>query len=90
MSIRFPAWYAVMLIVTVLVTVAASALCARIAGRAGFAAIRFLLAWCAVISFAVIVAGISLCRVHSTELVISILSAALSGIAACLPLSARR
>ena len=58
-SIRFPAGYAVMVIVTVLVTVAASALGARIAGRAGFAAIRFVLAWWAVISFAVTVAGIA-------------------------------
>jgi hypothetical protein len=65
-SIRFPDGYAVMLIVTVLVTVAASALGARIAGRAGFAAIRFVLAWWAVISFAVTVAGVSLGRVHLT------------------------
>ena len=62
-SIRFPAGYPVMVIVTVLVTVAASALGARIAGRAGFAAIRFVLAWWAVISFAVTVAGVSLGRV---------------------------
>jgi hypothetical protein len=79
-----------MLIVTVLVTVAASALGARIAGRAGFAAIRFVLAWWAVISFAVTVAGVSLGRVHLTELGIAILAAALAGIAVGLPLAARR
>jgi hypothetical protein len=89
-SIRFPAGYPVMLIVTVLVTVAASALGAWIAGRAGFAAIRFVLAWWAVISFAVTVAGVSLGRAHLTELGIAILAAALAGIAAGLPLAARR
>ena len=61
-SIRFPDGYAVMVIVTVLVTVAASALGARIAGRAGFAAIRFVLAWWAIISFAVVVAGVGRAR----------------------------
>ncbi len=89
-SIRFPAGYAVTLIVTVLVTVAASALGARIAGRAGFAAIRVVLAWWAVISFAVTVAGVSLGRAHLTELGIAILAAALAGMAVGLPLAARR
>ena len=89
-SIKFPDGYAVMLIVTVLVTVAASALGARIAGRAGFAAIRFVLAWWAVISFAVTVAGISLGHAHLAELGIAILAAALAGIAVGLPLAARR
>ena len=79
-----------MVIVTVLVTVAAGALGARIAGRAGLAAIRFVLAWWAVISFAVTVAGVSLGRVHLTGLGIAILAAALAGIAAGLPLAARR
>ena len=89
-SIRFPDGYAVMVIVTVLVTVAASALGARIAGRAGFAAIRFVLAWWAIISFAVVVAGVSLDRAHLTELGIAILAAALAGMAVGLPLAARR
>jgi hypothetical protein len=89
-SIRFPAGYPVMVTVTVLVTVAASALGARIAGRAGFAAIRFVLAWWAVISFAVTVAGVSLGRVHLMQLGIAVLAAALAGIAAGLPLAARR
>ena len=89
-SMKFAAGYAVMLIVTVLVTVAASALGAWIAGRAGFAAIRFVLAWWAVISFAVTVAGVSLGRVHLTELGIAVLAAALAGIAAGLPIAARR
>jgi hypothetical protein len=48
------------------------------------------LAWWAVISFAVTVAGVSLGRVHLTELGIAILAAALAGIAAGLPLAARR
>jgi hypothetical protein len=89
-SIRFSSGYPVMLVVTVLVTVAASALGARIAGRAGFAAIRCVLAWWAIISFAVIVAGVSLDRVHLTKLGIAVLAAALAGIAAGLPLAARR
>ena len=89
-SMKFPAGYAVMLIVTVLVTVAASALGAWIAGRAGFAAIRFVLAWWAVISFAVTVAGVGLGRVHLTELGIAILAAGLAGIAAGLPIAAQR
>ena len=89
-SVKFAAGYPVMLTVTVLVTVAASALGARIAGRAGFAAIRCVLAWWAVISFAVTVAGVSLGRAHLTQLGIAILAAALAGIAAGLPLAARR
>ena len=89
-SVKFAAGYAVMLIVTVLVTVAASALGAWTAGRAGFAAIRFVLAWWAVISFAVTVAGVGLDRVHLTELGIAILAAALAGIAAGLPIAAQR
>ena len=88
-SIRFPAGYPVMLIVTVLVTVAASALGARIAGRAGFAAIRFVLAWWAIVAFAVTVAGVSLGRSHLTELGIGILAASLAGMAVGLPLAAR-
>ena len=89
-SITFPAGYAVMLIVTILVTAAAGALSAEIAGRAGFAAIRFALAWWAVISFAVTVVGVSLGHAHLTELGIAILAAALAGMAVGLPLAARR
>ena len=89
-SMKFPTGYALMLIVTVLVTVSASALGASIAGRAAFAAIRFVLAWWAVISFAVTVAGVGLGRVHLTELGIAILAAALAGIAAGLPIAAQR
>jgi hypothetical protein len=89
-SIKFPHGYAVMLIVTILVTVAASALGAWIAGRAGFGAIRFVLAWWAIIGFAVIVAGVSLDHAHLTELGIAILAAALAGMAVGLPIAARR
>jgi hypothetical protein len=89
-SVEFPHGYAVMLIVTVLVTAAASALGARIAGRAGLAAIRVVLAWWAIISFAVTVAGVSLGHAHLTELGIAILAAALAGLAIGLPLAARR
>ena len=89
-SMKFAAGYTVTLIVTVLVTVAASALGGWTAGRAGFAAIRFVLAWWAVISFAVTVAGAGLGRVHLTELGIAVLAAALAGIAAGLPIAAQR
>ena len=88
-SVEFPHGYAVTLIVTVLVT-AASALGARLAGRAGLAAIRVVLAWWAIISFAVTVAGVSLGHAHLTELGIAILAAALAGLAVGLPLAARR
>jgi hypothetical protein len=89
-SIRFPAGYATMVIITVLVTVLASALGAHIAGRAGFAAIRFVLWWWAVISFAVIVTGVSLDHGHLTQLGIPILVAVLAGMAVGLPIAARR
>jgi hypothetical protein len=88
-SIRFPAGYAATVIVTILVTVLASALGARIAGRAAFGAIRFVLAWWAVISFAVTVTGVSLGRARMTELGIAILVAALAGMAIGLPIAAR-
>jgi hypothetical protein len=89
-SIKFPHGYATVVIVTVLVTAAASALGGWIAGRAGFAAIRFVFAWWAVISFAVTAAGISLDRVRLTELGIAVLAAAVAGLAAGLPVAARR
>jgi pheromone shutdown protein TraB len=89
-SIKFPYGYAVMLVITVLVTAVASAVGARIAGRAGFAAIRFVLAWWAVISFAVTVAGVSLGHAHQTDLGIAILVAALAGMVVGLPMAASR
>jgi hypothetical protein len=89
-SIKFPDGYAMTLIVTVLVTAVASALGARIAGRAGLAAIRFVLGWWAVISFAVTAAGVSLGHAPLTKLGIAILAAALAGMAVGLPLAARR
>jgi hypothetical protein len=89
-SIRFPAGYATMVIITILVTVLASALGAHIAGRAGFTAIRFVLAWWAVISFAVTVTGVSLDHTHLTQLGTAILVAVLAGMAVGLPLAARR
>jgi hypothetical protein len=89
-AIKFPAGYAVMLIVTILVTAAAGALSAEIAGWPGFGAIRFAFAWWAVISFAVTVVGVSLDRAHLTELGVAILAAAVAGMAVGLPLAARR
>jgi hypothetical protein len=89
-SVKFPHGYAAMLIITVLVTAAATALGARIAGRAAFGPIRFVLAWWAVVSVAVIAAGISLGHAHLTELGIATLAAAVVGMAVGLPLAARR
>ena len=89
-SVEFPDGYAVTLVVTVVVTAAASTLGAWLAGRAGFAAIRVVLAWWAIISFAVTIAGVSLGHAHLTELGIAILAAALAGLAVGLPLAARR
>lgn len=89
-SIRFPAGYPVTLIVTILVTVIASAVAARISGRAGFTAIRCVLAWWAIISFAVIVASVSLGHALLTELGIAILAATLAGMAVGLPLAVRQ
>ena len=89
-SIRFPAGYATMVIITILVTVLASALGAHIAGRAGFTAIRFVLWWWAVISFAVTVTGVSLDHTHLIQLGTAILVAVLAGMAVALPIAARR
>jgi len=89
-SIRFPAGYATMVFITILVTVLASALGAHIAGHAGFTAIRFVLWWWAVISFAVTVTGVSLGHTHLIQLGIAILVAVLAGMAVGLPLAARR
>src|SRR5580693_2758804 len=50
---------------------------------------RVVLAWWAIISFAVTVAGVSLGHAHLTELGIAILAAALAGLAVGLPLAAR-
>jgi len=89
-AMTFPAGYPAMVILTVLVTVLASALGAHVAGRAGFAAIRFALAWWAVASFAVTVTGVSLDHPHVTQLGVAILVAAVAGMAVGLPLAARR
>jgi hypothetical protein len=89
-SVKFPPGYTEMLIITVLVTVAASALGAWIAGHAGFAPMRFVLAWWAVISVAVAAAGVSLGHARLTDLGIAVLVAALAGAAVGLPLAARR
>jgi len=60
------------------------------ARRAGRAAIRVVLAWWAIVSFAVTVAGVSLDHPHLTGLGIAILAAALAGLAVGLPLPQER
>jgi len=89
-AVRFPHGYAVMLVVTVLVTAAACALGALIAGRAALVAIPIGLALWAVVGFAVTVAGLALGHAHLTDWGIAFLAAVLAGAVVGLPLAARR
>jgi hypothetical protein len=89
-AVRFPHGYAVMFIVTVVVTAVACALGALIAGRAGMAGITIGLAVWAVIGLAVTLAGSSLGHPHLTQWGIALMAAALAGAAVGLPLAARR
>jgi hypothetical protein len=90
-AVTFLHGYAVMLVVTVVVTAVACALGALIAGRAGLVAIPIGLAVWAVIGFALIIAGLSLGHhAHLTDWGIALLAAALAGAATGLPLAARR
>jgi hypothetical protein len=87
----FPHGYAVMLVVTVVVTAMACALGALIAGRAGVVAIPIGLAVWAVIGFALIIAGASLGHhAHLADWGIALLAAVMAGAAIGLPLAARR
>ena len=89
-AVRFPHGYAVMFIVTVVVTAVACALGALIAGRAGMVGITIGLALWAVIGLAVTLAGASLGHTHLTQWGIAFMAAALAGAAVGLPLAARR
>ena len=90
-AVTFPHGYAVMLVVTIVVTAIACALGAIIAGRAGLMAISIGLTVWALIGFVLIVAGLSLGHhAHLTEWGIALLAAALAGAAVGLPLAARR
>lgn len=90
-AVTFPHGYAVMLVVTIVVTVIACALGALIAGRAGLLAISLALALWAVIGFAVTMAGVALGHhAHLAEWGIALMGAALAGAAVGLPLAARR
>ena len=87
----FPHGYAVMLVVTVVVTAVACALGALIAGRAGVVAIPIGLAVWAVIGFALIIAGASLGHhAHLADWGIALLAAVMAGAAIGLPLAGRR
>ena len=90
-AVTFPHGYAVMLVVTVVVTAVACTLGALIAGRAGRVAIPIGLAVWAIIGSALIIAGASLGHhAHLTDWGIALLAAALAGAASGLPLAARR
>ena len=90
-AVTFPHGYAVMLVVTVVVTAVACTLGALIAGRAGRVAIPIGLAVWAIIGSALIIAGASLGHhAHLTDWGIALLAAALAGPAIGLPLAARR
>jgi hypothetical protein len=90
-AVRFPHGFAVMLIVTVAVTVVACAVGALVARRAGLAAIPAGLALWAIIGIALIGAGFVLGHhIHLIDWGIALLAAALAGAAVGLPVSARR
>lgn len=89
-SVKFPDGYTTVVIVTVLVTAVASGLGAWFAGRAAFGAMRVVLAWWGIISFAVMAAGFSLDHTRLAELGIAVLAAALAGMIVGLPIAARR
>ena len=90
-AVRFPHGYAVMLIVTVVVTAVACALGALIAGRAGLVAMSFALGLWAVIGVAVTIAGVSLSHhTNLTEWGLALIAAVLAGAAVGLPLAARQ
>ena len=90
-AVTFPHGYAVMLIATLVVTAAACALGALIAGRAGLVAIPLGLALWAITGFALILAGASLGdHAHLIDWGIAFMAAALAGAAVGLPLAARR
>ena len=90
-AVRFPHGFAVMLLVTVAVTVVACADGALLARRAGLAAIPIGLALWAVIGFALIIASVALGHhAHLTDWGIALLAATLAGAAVGLPLAVRR
>ena len=79
-AVRFPHGYAVMLIVTVVVTAIACALGALIAGRSGVVAISLGLGVWLVIGLAVTIAGASLGHhAHLTQWGIALIAAVLAG-----------
>ena len=87
-AVTFPHGYAVMLVVTVVVTAMACALGALIAGRAGVVAIPIGLAVWAVIGFALIIAGASLGHhAHLVDWGIALLAAVVAGAVIGLPLA---
>ena len=90
-SVTFPHGYPVMLIVTLVVTMAACVLGALIAGRAALVAIPLGLALWALTGFAMILAGASLGHhAHLIDWGIAFIAAAVAGAAVGLPLAARR
>lgn len=90
-AVTFPHGYAVMLTATLVVTAAACALGALIAGRAGLVAIPLGLALWAIIGLALILIGASLGHhAHLIDWGIAFMAAALAGAAVGLPLAARR
>ena len=90
-AVTFPHGYAVMLIVTVVVTAVACVLGALIAGRAALVAIPVGLALWTVIGLALIIAGLAVGQhAHLTDWGIALVAAALAGTAVGLSLAARR
>ena len=87
-AVTFPHGYAVMLVVTVVVTAVACTLGALIAGRAGRVAIPIGLAVWAIIGSALIIAGASLGHhAHLADWGIALLAAVVAGAVIGLPLA---
>jgi hypothetical protein len=90
-TVSFPHGYAVMLVVTIVVTAVACALGGLIARRAGLVAIPLGLAWWALIGLALAIAGASLGHhAHLTDWGIALMAATVAGAATGLPLAATR
>lgn len=89
-SVKFPHGYVLTLIMSIIVTAAACAIGARLAGRFAIGPMRFALMCWGVIGFAVAVAGVSLGHTHLTEWGIAVVAAALAGAAVGIPLAARQ
>ena len=87
--VAFPHGFALLLIVTVVVTAAACAVGGYVGRRAALFAIPFALFWWAISGLGVLVAGIVLGHSRTAEWGVVLLAAAVAGVLAGLPVAAR-